>query len=55
MPNAAQRSRPKALSSLREEWWSEPQDLSRFAGLTQNEIHRRLYSEWKELTKDMVF
>lgn len=55
MPKAAQSSRPKALSALREEWWNEPQDLSRFAGLTQNEIHRRLYGEWKELTKDMVF
>jgi len=52
MPKAAQNS--KRHYALTEEWWTEPADLSRFVGLTQDQVHSRLRAEWRELTKDMV-
>ena len=52
MPQAVQSS--KRHYALTEEWWTEPADLSRFAGLTQDQVHSRLRAEWRELTKDIV-
>ena len=52
MPKAAQS--PKRHFAFTEEWWTEPADLSRFDGLTQDELHRRLRTEWRELTKDTI-
>lgn len=36
-----------------ESWWNEPQDLSRFAGLTQSEIAVVLLGELRELRKSL--
>lgn len=38
-----------------ESWWNEPQDLSRFAGLTQSQIAAKLLDEFRELRKSWVF
>lgn len=37
-----------------EAWWNEPQDLSRFEGLTQSEVAGRLLVEFRDLRKSWV-
>jgi hypothetical protein len=37
-----------------ESWWNEPQDLSRFAGLTQPQIAAKLLGEFRDLRKSWV-
>jgi uncharacterized protein CbrC (UPF0167 family) len=36
-----------------EAWWNEPQDLSRFAGMTQQQIAVALRGELAELRKSL--
>jgi hypothetical protein len=51
---------PKAVQGARkfhywqnESWWNEPQDLSRFAGMTQQQIAVALRSEFADLRKSL--
>ena len=37
-----------------ESWWNEPQDLSRFAGMTQAQIAAKLLEEFRDLRKSWV-
>jgi len=58
---AQRRPNPRAYQSRKkrywedEAWWNEPQDLSRFDGLTQSEIAGRLLVEFRDLRKSWVF
>jgi hypothetical protein len=36
---------------LSETWWNAKLDLSEYDGMTMNEIHASLWSEWKQLVK----
>jgi hypothetical protein len=38
-----------------EAWWNEPQDLSRFAGMTKTQIAASLLEEYEELRKTLSF
>ena len=38
-----------------ERWWNEPQDLSRFDGMTQQQIASSLLAEFRELRKSLSF
>ena len=38
---------------LDERWWNDPQDLSRFNGMTQTEIAQSLLTEFRELRKTL--
>jgi len=57
---AQRRPNPRAYQSRKkrywedEAWWNEPQDLSRFDGLTQSEIAGRLLVEFRDLRKSWV-
>lgn len=61
-PRFAVRPSPKAAESRRssnehsrpESWWNEPQDLSRFEGLTQPQVAAKLLGEFRELRKSWV-
>ena len=50
---AAQSSVSHDVSS--EAWWNEPQDLSRFEGMTKTEIAASLFEEYEELRKTLSF
>lgn len=54
MPKAAQSTSRSARYWEDESWWNEPQDLSRFAGLTQPQIAGRLSGELRDLRKSWV-
>ena len=54
-PRAVQ-SQPSSNSHYRpESWWNEPQDLSRFNGLTKREVALKLLEEFRELRKSWQF
>lgn len=38
-----------------EDWWTEPQDLSRFVGLTEEQVASRLLCEFRELRERLAF
>lgn len=38
-----------------EDWWTEPQDLSRFVGLTEEQVASRLLREFRELRERLAF
>jgi hypothetical protein len=38
---------------LDERWWTDPQDLSRFNGMTQTQIAQSLLVEFRELRKSL--
>ena len=50
---AAQSAIPEDVSS--EAWWNEPQDLSRFKGMTKTQIAASLLEEYEELRKTLSF
>jgi hypothetical protein len=52
MPKAVQGTR-KVHYWQNESWWREPQDLSRFAGMTQQQIASKLLVEFRELRKSL--
>lgn len=52
MPKAVQGAR-KVHYWQNESWWNEPQDLSRFAGMTQQQIAVALRSEFADLRKSL--
>jgi len=53
----SQRAQGLRSASLRyllsEDWWNAPIDLSRYEGMTQEEIHRDMQREWAELRARM--
>jgi hypothetical protein len=55
MPKAAQSPRRSNEYYRPESWWHEPQDLSRFAGMTEAEIATKLLGEFRDLRKSWVF
>jgi hypothetical protein len=56
MPKAAQ-SRPRKAQHYwqNESWWNEPQDLSRFDGMTRQQVAVALRGEFAELRKSLSF
>ena len=61
--NAVRRPNPRATQTRNyrndhqrpESWWNEPQDLSRFDGLTKPQIAALLLAEFRELRKSWQF
>ena len=53
-PRAAETRRSSNEHWRPESWWNEPQDLSRFAGMTQPQIAAKLLEEFRELRKSWV-
>jgi hypothetical protein len=55
MPRSVESPRNNNHHWRPESWWNEPQDLSRFAGLTQSQVAAKLLDEFRELRKSWVF
>lgn len=55
MPRSVESSRSSNHHWRPESWWNEPQDLTRFAGLTQSQVAAKLLDEFRELRKSWVF
>jgi putative DNA primase/helicase len=53
MPKAVVSRKPSKKYWKDEAWWNEPQDLSRFAGMTQQQIAVALRGELAELRKSL--
>jgi hypothetical protein len=53
-PRAAETRQSRNEHWRPESWWNEPQDLSRFAGLTQPQIAAKLLGEFRDLRKSWV-
>ena len=53
-PRAAETRRSSNEHWRPESWWNEPQDLSRFAGMTQAQIAAKLLDEFRGLRKSWV-
>jgi len=57
--NAVRRPNPRAYQSKKkhywqdESWWNQPQDLSRFNGMTKPQIASALLAEFRELRKSI--
>ena len=55
MPKAVQSPRRSNEHYRPESWWNEPQDLSRFSGMTEPQIAAKLLGEFRDLRKSWVF
>ena len=55
MPKAVQSPRRSNEHYRPESWWNEPQDLSRFSGMTQPQIAAKLLGELRDLRKSWAF
>jgi hypothetical protein len=54
-PKAAQSRVASSEPWRSESWWNEPQDLSRFDGMTQRQIAAKLLVEFRELRKSLGY
>jgi len=50
----AERTRRNSAYWRNEDWWNEPQDLSRFAGMTEQEIMTEFRRELAEMRENLV-